>query len=214
MSRPAPLHYNQVAGQSPERLRGISDGIFAVAMTLLVLGLAVPAGDSVHSEADLWNAIVNLGPSLLTYVMSFLTLGIFWVGQHAQIQRLERSDRHITWIMLGFLVFVTLIPFTTALLARFIDYRLAVLVYWFNIFALGSVLLASLAYGKHANLFATDDESLAAVAAMRRRIYIAQALYGVATALCIVSPYLSVALIVLVQLNYAIAPRVPVLSKL
>ena len=216
MSRPPapPAHYNQFAGQSPERLHGISDGIFAVAMTLLVLGIAVPSAETVKSDGDLMQALVGLGPNLLTYAMSFLTLGIFWVGQHAQIDRLARSDRYLTWIFLAFLVFVTFVPFTTALLARFIELRVAVLVYWLNIFALGMALLASIGYAKHASLFQTDEESVVAVAAMRRRIHIAQALYAVAAALCLISPLVSVAVIVLIQLNYAIAPRIPILDRL
>jgi uncharacterized membrane protein len=183
-------------------------------MTLLVLGIAVPALDKVHGESDLWQELVNLGPSLLTYAMSFVTLGIFWVGVHAQMSRLERSDRYLTWIYLTFLVFVIFVPFSTQLLARFIDYRVAVLEYWFNIAALGTVMLWALTYGRRAGLFAMDDESKVALRAMRRRIYIAQSLYAVAAAFCIVSPYLSVGLIVLIQLNYAIAPRIPILDKL
>jgi uncharacterized membrane protein len=174
----------------------------------------VPAADAIHSEGDLWHAFLKLAPNLVVYILSFMTLGIFWVGQHAQIDRLERSDRYITWLYLAFLIFVIFIPFSTQLLARFTDYRVAVLEYWFNIFALGTMLLWSLSYAKRAGLFATDEQSVAAVRAMRRRIYIAQALYASATALCLVSPYLSVALIVLIQLNYAVAPRIPILDKL
>jgi uncharacterized membrane protein len=183
-------------------------------MTLLVLNIAIPSAGAVRTEGDLWNALADLGPSLLTYLMSFLTLGIFWIGQQAQIGRLQRSDRHLTWIHLAFLIFVTLVPFTTALLSRFLDYRPAVLVYWLNIFCLGLVLLLALTYAKRAGYFGEDAEAAEAVAAMSRRIYIAQALYGGATVLCLVSPYLSVALIVLVQLNYVIAPNIPLLRKL
>jgi TMEM175 potassium channel family protein len=118
-------HYNQVAGQSLDRLAGLSDGIFAFAMTLLVLGLAVPGLAGISSESDLLNALVRLGPSVLTYTMSFLTLGIFWVGQQAQVGQLARSNRHYAWLQLALLASVTLIPFSTALLARFITYRVA-----------------------------------------------------------------------------------------
>jgi len=118
-------HYNQAAGQSLGRISGLSDGILAVAITLLVLGIAVPASGEAHTEQLLWSALGNLGPSLLAYGMSFLTLGIMWVGQAAQIRQLARSDRHYTWLNLMFLLFITLLPFSTGLLARFIDYRLA-----------------------------------------------------------------------------------------
>src|SRR6476661_975825 len=96
-------NYNRFAGQSLERLAALSDGIFAVAMTLLVLDLHVPESGPIHTEADLWQALVFLSPSLLTYFMSFLTLGIFWVGQQTQLDHFGRTDRTLTWIQLVFL---------------------------------------------------------------------------------------------------------------
>jgi hypothetical protein len=74
-------HYNAIAGRSVERLAALSDGIFAVAMTLLVLDLRVPAAETLRSENGLWVALLALSPPLIVYLMSFLTLGIFWVGQ-------------------------------------------------------------------------------------------------------------------------------------
>ena len=106
-------YYNELAGSSLHRLSGLSDGIFAVAMTLLVLALAVPTIKEVSSDSDLWQALLNLVPGLVTYFMSFLTLGIFWVGQQTQLSQLERSNRDYTWINLAFLLFVTLVPFST-----------------------------------------------------------------------------------------------------
>jgi uncharacterized membrane protein len=220
MSRPAArTHYNQTAGQSLERISGLSDGIFAVAMTLLVLGIAVPAGAAVHSEQNLVSALQNLAPSLVAYGMSFLTLGIFWVGQGAQIRLLVRSDRHYAWLNLAFLMFVCLLPFTTGLLARFIEYRVALVVYWLNIFIVGAAILLNLEYAVRSGLIRdeADEGELAprlAVAAMRRRVYIAQSLYAIATVLCVINTFVSITLIVLVQLNYAIAPRIPLLNRL
>ena len=85
--------YNVIAGQSVERLAELSDGIFAVAVTLLVLDLRVPAIERVHSEHDLWRSLLALSPRLLMYMMSFMTLGIFWVLQQTQLNYLARSDR-------------------------------------------------------------------------------------------------------------------------
>ena len=75
-----PLSYNQIAGQSVERLPALSDGVFAVAITLLVLDLPAPAAELVHSEQDLWRWLVAGAPRRVMYPMSFMTLGIFWVG--------------------------------------------------------------------------------------------------------------------------------------
>ena len=76
--------YNRIAGEALERLAALSDGVFALAMTLLVLDIQVPSIGSVHTESELWHALLALLPRFVMYAMSFLTLGIFWVGQQTQ----------------------------------------------------------------------------------------------------------------------------------
>jgi uncharacterized membrane protein len=206
-------YYNEIAGASIHRLSGLSDGIFAVGMTLLVLTLAVPTANEVRTESDLSQALVKLLPGVVTYFMSFLTLGIFWVGQQTQLSQVQRSDRDYTWIHLAFLLFVTLVPFSTNLLANHYQSRVALVEYWFNILILGALILGGAEYAARARLF---DETRRAVimSAVRRRVYIAQALYLGAATLCIVDTRLSIGLIVLIQLNYAIAPRIAFLRRL
>ena len=198
--------YNQVAGKSVERLAALSDGIFAVAMTLLVLDLRVPAAAAVHSERDLWRALVVLSPRLLIFLMSVMTNGIFWVGQQTQLNHFARADRNLAWIHIAFLCAVSLTPFSTSLLAEFIRYRIALLVYWFNIVLLGAALYWSWSYATRARLL-EDDVPAEIHSAVVRRIVIAQSLYAAGAALCFLNTYYSIAAIVLVQLNYAIAPR-------
>jgi uncharacterized membrane protein len=204
--------YNQLAGSNIDRLAGISDGIFAVGMTLLVLGLAIP-NVNIASNLDLLRALGRLAPDLIVYAMSFMTLGIFWIGQGTQLSQLARSNRHYSWIQLVFLLFVTLVPFSTALLARFPVLRVALIEYWLNIVFMGFMLLAGLEYGLHAELF---DEGVKAGTArlIRGRILIAQLLYLIAVALSFVFPtWVSIGLIVLIQLNYVIAPPIPILQR-
>jgi uncharacterized membrane protein len=199
--------YNRIAGQSVERLAALSDGIFAVAMTLLVLDLHVPARELVHSDGDLWRALTATAPQLLVYLMSFVTLGIFWVGQQTQLNHLERSDRDLTWIHLAFLFAVTLLPFSTRLLAEFISYRAALLVYWGNILLFGILLYLSWGRATRAGLV-KEDLPVEVAAAICRRILIGQALYSFGALLCMFNTYWSIAFIVAVQLNYAIAPKI------
>ena len=200
------LSYNRIAGQSAERLAALSDGIFAVAMTLMVLDLRLPAAAAIHGEHDLWHALWALLPRLLTYLMSFLTLGIFWVGQQTQLNHLARSDRHLSWIHLGFLFAVTISPFSTMLLAQFMAYRAALLVYWINILLLGTILYGSWGYALRAGLVKAELPG-DVPAAVCRRILIAQALYAAGALLCVINTRWSIAFILLVQLNYAVAPR-------
>ena len=198
--------YNQVAGQSVERLAALSDGIFGVAMTLLLLELHVPAKDLIRSEGDLRHALVTLAPQLLVYLMSFLTLGIFWVGQQTQLNHLERSERHLTWIHLAFLFLVTLMPFSTRLLTEFITYRTALIAYWANIFLLGATLYIGWGRATRAGLVKNDTPPKV-VDAICHRIWTAQAFYAFGALLCVFHPYWSIGFIVFMQLYYAIAPR-------
>lgn len=201
-----PSLYNRVAGQSVERLAALSDGIFAVAMTLLVLDLRVPAAEAVHSERDLWHVLLALAPRLLIFLMSVMTLGIFWIGQQTQLNHFARSDRNLSWIHIAFFCAVALVPFSTSLLAEFIRYRVALLVYWFNILLLGLALYWSWSYATR-NALLADSVPHEIHRAVVRRIAIAQTLYACGASLCFIHTYWSIAAIVLVQVNYAIAPR-------
>jgi uncharacterized membrane protein len=205
--------YNQIAGRSIERVAAISDGIFAVAMTLLVLDLHTPAHEFIHSERDFSHALIMLFPQFITYLMSFLTLAIFWNGQQAQLNVFAQANRHLTWIHMGFLFAVSVMPFSTKLLAEFINYRTALLCYWGNVFLLGFVLYWSWRYASRAGLL-KENTSVALSRAIIRRILGAQALYAVGAAFCMINTYVSIAVIVLVQLNFAVAPRIRWLSRI
>ena len=203
-----PSGYNRIAGQSVERLAALSDGIFAVAMTILVLDLHTPAAELIHDERGLQHALLALAPRLLVYLMSFMTLGIFWVGQQTQLNHLERSSRGLTWIHIGFLCVVCLVPFSTGLLAEFIEYRTALFAYWLNILLLGMMLYFSWTSAT-GNKLVQDDLPAHVTSAICRRIVIAQSLYAVGALLSFFSTYASITFIMLVQLNYVIAPRLP-----
>ena len=198
--------YNRIQGRSLERLAALSDGIFAVAMTLLVLDLHIPAAAQVHGERELMAALAGMGPQWVAYGMSFLTLGILWAGQQTQLNHLAEGTRDLTWIHLGFLFAITLLPLSTRLLAEFITYRGALGIYWLNVLAPGVMLYWSWKHATRAGLIKEDtpDEVRASIC---KRVVTAQSLYAAGTALCVIDTWVSIGAIVLVQLNYAIAPR-------
>src|SRR5689334_6646666 len=190
-----PKAYNEIAGRSVERLAALSDGLFAIAMTLLIIELHAPASEAIHSEGDLWRALGTLAPQLLMYLMGFLTLGIFWVGQQTQLNLFERTDRDLTWIHIGFLAAVALMPFSTAVVAEFITYRVALFVYWVNLLLLGIALYASWAYATRAGLLKDSEAAEDLSRATRRRIIAFQLLYAAGFLLCFLSTWLSIAVI-------------------
>jgi len=101
---------------------------------------------------------------------------------------------------------VTLVPFSTSLLAEFITYRTALFVYWFNIAFLGGTLLGGWFRARAMGLVKPDAPQ-GTNSAMVRRIIVAQVLYAIAAALCVISNYWAIGMIVAVQLQYAIGLR-------
>ncbi len=97
----------------PSRLEAFSDGVFAVAITLLVFNLKVPDIAGGH----LRNALGHQWPSYLAYVISFLSIGVCWVNHHSILDRVAMADRELLFINLGLLLGIVSIPFTTSLAA-------------------------------------------------------------------------------------------------
>jgi uncharacterized membrane protein len=198
--------YNHIAGQSKERLAAISDGIFGVAMTLMLLDIHTPEAISAPGEWQLLHAVRTMAPGFAVYLMSYMTLGIFWIGQQSQLNYLKSSDRTLTWMHLAFLFAVTIVPLSTRFLTDFIHYRVALLFYWFNIFLLGLGLYVCWRYTMRAQL-ASKELPQRIAHAICHRIVVSQSLYAAGAALCFINTGCSIAFIVLVQLNYVIAPR-------
>jgi len=197
--------YNRLAGQRLNRIEALTDGVFAIAMTLLVLELRVPVGKIIHSESELWAMFLDLKVELLTYFLSFMTLGIFWVGHSVQFQYISRSDRNLFWINIFLLMIVSLIPFTTSFLSRHVEFKLAIIIYWINILVFGIVVYIHWDYVIRQGYVETEVPIPIVDKAVRKRIIVAQSLYAMGASLCFISTYLSIFFIIGVQLNYALA---------
>jgi TMEM175 potassium channel family protein len=121
------------------RLEAFSDGVFAIAITLLVLELAVPTGD------HLWHQLGDEWPSFAAFFVSFWVIGIIWVNHHGVVDHLKRADRGVLYLNLLVLFTVVFIPFPTALLAEHlksgVDEQTAAIVY------ASSFLAMAIAYG-------------------------------------------------------------------
>lgn len=104
---------------SKNRFEAFSDGVFAFAATLLILGIAVPAGRTYADDADLRAALLHLWPNLVAYALSFLVMGVIWQNHHAlyrAIAKLDRSTVMLNLLLLGIAAFV---PFATSTLGTY-----------------------------------------------------------------------------------------------
>lgn len=199
--------YSQIAGFNRQRIEALSDGVFAIALTLLILDVKIPVITSIKSDGDLINAFVSLAPRFISYFLSFMTLGIYWSAHSTQFHYISKSDRNLNWINLFFLLFVSIIPFTTAFLSEYITFKFAIWVYWLNIVLLGVMLAINWHYAHKHNFIILEEKELLTVGkAIKKRIVEAQSLYTFGALLSFINPYISIAVLVIIQLNYGIMP--------
>ena len=199
-------HYNQIACQKIDRIEALSDGVFAIALTLLVLEIKIPAAENAGTETELLHSLTPLLPKFLSYFLSFMTMGIFYTGQALQLSYIEKYNRDLNWTTLFFLLIVSLIPFTTAFLGEHISFKLAVGMYWLNILLLGLLLYIHWHCAYTNKFIAFEGAALKDIdKAIRNRIITAQYLYLFGALLCFINTYISIGFIILIQLNYAFA---------
>jgi uncharacterized membrane protein len=107
----------QAPSSTTERLEAFSDGVIAIAITLLILEINVPSA----SQGHLFDALVDLWPSYLAFILSFAVIGIMWVSHHSMFERIASVDRPLVFLNLLLLMGIAFLPFPTALLARYIQ---------------------------------------------------------------------------------------------
>ena len=197
--------YNQFSGRSLSRVQALADGVFAVAMTLLVLDVRLPDMHADDSRA-LWSQLNDLGPNVAAYLLSFTMLGTFWLALHTVLELCDRSDRMLAWAVLSFLFFVTTLPFTASVLADHVHVPLAVVLYWLNLAALGTTLAWLVV---HARADLVEPQHAPAMSLVRRRLVLAQTLYAVAALVTFASPVAAIVGLALVQLFFIVSPRLP-----
>jgi uncharacterized membrane protein len=120
------------------RLESLSDGIFAFAMTLMVIGLNLPDKSTIVQSTEFSaHYLLSLYPDFFHYVLAFLILGAFWLSHHIEVHPLRGLDRPYVWLNLGTLMFVALLPFSTSFSGDFYGVSLGAIVFELNLFAIG-----------------------------------------------------------------------------
>lgn len=117
MTRGDELRYFSIA-----RVEAYTDGVFAIAATLLVLDLTTKAFGEIGSDADLWTALAAGGENMLAFVVSFVLLSLLWTIHLQQFRDIARADGVLLWLNNARLLFIVLIPFTTTLVAEYMEF--------------------------------------------------------------------------------------------
>ncbi len=119
----------------PNRVEALTDGVFAIVMTILVLELGVPIVTGKPLYTELTVSLLTMWPKFVSYFVTFLMLGYIWSIHYYQFAIIRRSDSVLVWTNIIFLMFMSLLPFSTSILGQHIDEPVSVLIYGGNLAA-------------------------------------------------------------------------------
>jgi uncharacterized membrane protein len=192
------------------RLETFCDGVFAIAITLLVLGIRVP-----DPKEEVGAALIAQWPTFLAYLISFGTIGIMWVNHHRLFALIDKSNPTFAYINVGFLLFVAFVPFPTELMAAQLGagslegQRVAMVLYCGTSFAIAIMFNAIWLYAASGARLLRPELDLEALRVGARRFAIGPPAYLIVTLLGVVSPYVSLALVGLLAIYWMLPGSAP-----
>ncbi|MEZ0326385.1 MAG: TMEM175 family protein [Fimbriimonas sp.] len=169
------------------RLETLTDGIFAIAMTVLVLTLKPPDLPDSATNQQVMDTLAKMVPNFIAFVASFFTLGMFWATHHAAFRYLTRTDRVIVWLNMSFLLMVSIVPFTTGLYAGDVDNTIVNTVFGANLILMGLLNYAMWAHAR-ARGYVYKEISEEARHFSTRRILTAPAIAAIAMVASMIQP--------------------------
>ncbi len=169
---------------SPRRLEMLTDGVFAIVMTLIVLQIAIPSGPAVQLPHDL----ARLIPTLLVYALTFVTLGTLWFGNRTQSEFVSKADHPLVWLTLLMLLFVALVPFSAGLMGRYPESRVAVVLYGVHLTVVFTLHACLWLYVSYRPRLLRDGLSARYLRWSRLAAFAAAIGYAIATGLGAISP--------------------------
>lgn len=188
------------------RIEAFSDGVFAIAITLLVLEIKVPPGES------LGLGLLHLWPSYLAYAISFIVIGAIWINHHDMFKWIVRADQKLLLLNTLHLMFIAFLPFPTAVLAEAFHSRsgqeVATAFYAGTLTTIGILVTAMWWYAASHRELLNDAISHERAKAIGKRFLIGPTGYGLATIFAFISPWLSIALFITLN-AYFLWPRRP-----
>lgn len=158
----SPAHVDESPGI--ERLLALTDAVVAIALTLLVLQLRVPATRALDMHPDsassLWHALNVDGSAFMSYLIAFVVIAQFWLVHHRVLRRMRGHNEGLAWRNFGFLLALTLMPFTSNLLGRYETNPVAVTLFAVNLLILSISVQWIFHYAAHHQLMTDQDDSV------------------------------------------------------
>ena len=156
-------------GLEKHRLEALIDGIFAVALTLLVLDIKLPEDIPLATNQALWLRLLGLERHFVIYVISFVVIGMYWINHHIQFHFVTRTNRELIWINLVYLLLVSFLPFATDLIGDHKELVLPCEIYGITLLALSAASFLHVEYlARHPELAAPTFTAAVRLAIERR----------------------------------------------
>ena len=179
-------------------------------MTVLVLSLSVPVVSGTAQTSELMIYLVSLLPNVAGYVVSFVVIGVYWVGHHALFHFVKRTNRLLLWLNMFFLLCVGFIPFSTALIGRYPFQQIPVMIYGGNLIAAGLTLYTTSWYCMSNRRMVDKTLSQDVVNLGARRILAGPLVYTVAVLLSFVDTRISLALYAITPIYYVLPGKIDI----
>jgi uncharacterized membrane protein len=152
------------------RIETLSDGVFSITMTLLVLKLEVPEVMHHSSNEQMLRQLLALGPQFATYVVTFLIAGGFWFLHHLTFHFIRFANGALVWLNLLFLMFVSLLPFSAGLMAHLFIHPVSQLFYFGNELAIAVMLCAHWVYARRGGLVVSESADALRIGRLTLRV--------------------------------------------
>jgi uncharacterized membrane protein len=198
------------------RLEAFSDGVFAVAITLLVLNIKIPGIDvpasQLPNDTQLWSTLLNEWPMLAAYTTSFATIGVMWINHHRLYTHIKRTNTMLMLLNLLLLLIIVFVPVPTALVAEYLvhpDQHAAALLYSGTMIILAICFNLLWRYASYHNRLLAKNADERAVNAITKQYWLGPVVYLLAFILALFSTPASLTLNFLLALFFAIPPRLP-----
>ena len=198
------------------RLEAFSDGVFAVAITLLVLTIKIPGVDvpasQLPNDTQLWSVLLSEWPMLAAYTTSFATIGVMWINHHRLYTHIKRTNTMLMLLNLLLLLVIVFVPVPTALVAEYLvhpDQHAAALLYSGTMVILAVCFNLLWRYASYHNRLLSKNADTRAVSAINRQYMFGPVVYLLAFILALFSTPASLTLCFILALFFAIPPRLP-----
>jgi len=201
-------------GESTTRLEAFSDGVFAIAITLLILEVKIPRHEDLIQHGGLYSYLIQLWPSYLSYILSFIVIGIYWSNHHWLFGFIKRTDHVLNMLHIIFLMAIAFFPFASAILGDFIasdEYRNAAV----TAFCIGNFLpvppiLAVYLYAVNNHRLVDARLSSGFIRTQAYKLLMGVVFTGVSIAVSFYYPMISMGMVVFIFLLFLIPPDKPV----